>query len=81
MDDTTQTDPISHFHVALLDLEDAGRMDAVLARPELRGLIWKRLDATRALVDPGRVHTLQARLTAAGVPARLSGLRTPGLDR
>lgn len=72
MSEASVADPISHFHVVLLEVDRAETLDGLLQRRELRGLIWTRLDGTRALVDPARLQTLQQRLRAAGAPACIS---------
>lgn len=73
-----QAGPVSHRNVALLVLEDGSQLDTWLERPEIRSLIWKRLDATHAIVDPERIAVLARRLRESGVVARYS-IETPRL--
>jgi hypothetical protein len=71
-----QAGPVSHRNVALLVVDDGAQLDAWLERPEIRALVWKRLDANNALVDPDRVALVVRRLRESGVSARYS-LDTP----
>ncbi len=41
-------------------------MDELLSRSDVRGLVWKRLDETRALVDVERLALVRKRLTEQG---------------
>jgi len=61
---------VAHHNVTLLKVDDAVTLDALIARPEIRALIWSRLDGTRAVVDSTRLRLLTQRLRAAGHPAR-----------
>lgn len=54
---------VAHHNLAILVAADDATMDEVLQIPELRALIWRRLDDTRALVDPERLATLRKRLS------------------
>lgn len=63
------TSPIAHRNVALLRAQSAEDMDTVMGSDRVRGLIWKRLDETTAVVDPTMVRTLLRRLDEMGVRA------------
>ncbi len=54
---------VAHHNLAILVAADDATMDEVLQIPELRALVWRRLDDTRALVDPERLATLRKRLS------------------
>jgi hypothetical protein len=54
---------VAHHNLAIIVAADDATMDEVLQIPELRALIWRRLDETRALVDPERIASLRKRLT------------------
>ena len=56
----------------MLTTTDKATMDEVVARAELRPLVWKRLDATHALVDTGRIQLLIRRMREAGHAPRFS---------
>lgn len=58
---------VAHHNVALLRTREAGGIDALLADPEMRGLIWHRIDDRNALVDPERVSRLRRRLLKLGL--------------
>lgn len=57
---------VAHHNVVLLRTREPGGVDALLADPEMRGMIWMRLDDRQALVDPSRVGRLRSRLTRLG---------------
>ena len=66
--DTGETPPIiAHHNVALLRTREPGGVDAILADPEIRGIVWMRLDDRRALVDPERIGRLRRRLLKLGL--------------
>jgi hypothetical protein len=65
---------VAHHNVTILTTEDAATLEALLVRPEIRSLVWKRLDKTRALVDTARVQTLARRLRDLGHSPRFSSL-------
>ena len=65
---------VSHHNLTVLTTDDATTMEALLARPDVRALVWKRLDATRALVDTERLSVLVKRLKDLGYPPRFSSL-------
>ena len=65
---------VAHHNVTVLTAEDATTLEVFLSRPEIRSLIWKRLDDTRALVDTARVHILARRLRDLGHSPRFSSL-------
>ena len=71
MTDRTPTH-IKHHNVAVLTVPDKETLDELVAQANVRSLIWKRLDDTRALVDSGRVELLRRRLSTMGHPARIS---------
>lgn len=61
---------VAHHHVVVLTTPDAATLDALLERPDVRGLVWKRLDETRALVDAERMALVRKRLTEQGKAPR-----------
>jgi hypothetical protein len=63
---------VAHHNVAVLTTEDKTMLDAMLSRPEIRGLVWKRLDDVHALVDTERLQQLIQRLRALGHSPRFS---------
>jgi hypothetical protein len=68
----TRPGPVAHYNVTLLMLNDRATLDALMVNPEIRSLIWTRLDETRALVDPDRLRLLRDRLRKLGITPRLS---------
>lgn len=73
-----EREPIAHQNVVVLTTHDAAEMDVLVENPAFRGLIWRRLDATHALVDPTAIMTIFERLEAAGVSASVGELSSPG---
>lgn len=71
-------EPIAHQNVVVITTEDAAEMDVLVDDPQFRGLIWRRLDATHALVDPTAALTMFERLNAAGISASVGELSSPG---
>lgn len=63
---------VAHHNVAVLTTDEKTILDAMLARPEIRGLVWKRLDDRHALVDTEHIQQLIERLRAIGHSARFS---------
>jgi hypothetical protein len=63
---------VAHYNVTVLEVRTASALDALMVNPATRALIWTRIDATTALVDPDRTRLLLARLRAAGHAPRLS---------
>lgn len=63
---------VAHHNVAVLTTTDKTTMDEIVGRAELRSLVWKRLDDTRALVDTGRIQLLIRRMREAGHAPRFS---------
>ena len=63
---------VAHYNVTVLKVGDAATLNALLANPETRALIWTRLDETRALVDSDRVRLLLKRMRSHGLSPRLS---------
>lgn len=61
---------VAHHGVALLRVRDASVMDALLAKAEVRALVWCRLDGHRALVDPERLGVLRRLLRQEGLGVR-----------
>lgn len=72
-----EKEPISHQNVVVLTTKNGAQMDTLVDDPEFRGLIWRRLDATHALVDPTATKTMFERLEAAGIPASVGELSSP----
>lgn len=68
---------VTHHNVTVLRGPDAATIDTLLARPELRALIWCRLDDRRVLVDSSRLLTLTNTLTRLGL-APLEGTTDEG---
>lgn len=58
--------PVAHTNVALFTARSADELDKIVAQPDLRGLIWHRLDETRALVDPTSVRLFYERMVSLG---------------
>lgn len=73
-----EKEPIAHQNVVVLMTQDGAGMDTLVDNPEFRGLIWRRLDATHALVDPTATMTMFERLEAAGIAASVGELSSPG---
>lgn len=73
-----EKEPIAHQNVVVLTTENAAGMDTLVDNPEFRGLIWRRLDATHALVDPTATMTMFERLEEAGISASVGELTSPG---
>jgi hypothetical protein len=63
---------VAHHNVAVMTTEDKTMLDAMLSRPEIRPLVWKRLDDTHALVDTEHRQQLLARLRGLGYTPRFS---------
>jgi len=57
---------VAHHNVVVLRTPDPATMDELLSRTDVRGLVWKRLDETRALVDVERLALVRKRLTEQG---------------
>lgn len=72
--ESEEVGPIAHHNVAVLQTRDRAEMDTIVGTPALRGLIWRRLDDTHALVDPTAVLALNERLVAIGVNATVGEL-------
>lgn len=68
--------PIAHHNVVVLTTRGEAEMDTIVASPELRGLIWRRLDETHALVDPTAVMLIYERLESVGISASVGELKT-----
>ena len=66
--------PVAHNNVALFTVRSSSVMDRLLSEPGLRGLIWHRLDATRAIVDPTSVGLLHERLRSLGISVSVGDL-------
>lgn len=75
-DETTSgtAGPVAHNNVALFTARSAEELERVVAHPELRGLVWHRLDETHALVDPTSVRLFHERLAALGIALRVGEL-------
>ena len=65
---------IAHPNVTVLTTDDATTLDTLLARAEVRSLVWMRLDPTHALVDTEHVQTLARRLRELGHAPRFSSV-------
>ena len=65
---------IAHHNLTLMTTDDDVSMERFLSEPGIRGLIWKRLDKTRALVDTDRLSYLIARLKKLGYSPLFSRL-------
>lgn len=74
-------DHIAHENVCLLELENAKDMDALMAAPAVRAIVWTRLDKTRALVDSTRVHDLIERLDDLDIKCRYRDALLPDSDQ
>ena len=66
------TGSVAHHNVAVVTTRDKVTMDAILGYAEIRALVWKRLDATHAIVDADRVRTLMKRLKEIGHSPRFT---------
>lgn len=69
--DSEGREPIAHHNVVVLTTRGAAEMDTIVASAELRGLVWRRLDATHALIDPTAVMTIFERLESVGISASI----------
>jgi hypothetical protein len=69
---STSKSHVAHHNLAVLSTEDAATMDALLSHTDVRSLVWKRLDATHALVDTERIQLLIRRLKDIGHSPRFS---------
>jgi hypothetical protein len=67
-----QPSSVAHHNVTVLTTRDARTMDAILGYAEIRALVWRRLDGTRAIVDSDRVRPLMRRLKEIGHAPRFS---------
>ena len=65
---------IAHHNLTLMTTDDRVNMERFLNEPGIRGLIWKRLDDTHALVDTERAAVLIERLKKLGFSPRFSRL-------
>lgn len=72
--ESEEVGPIAHHNVAVLQTRDRAEMDTIVGTPALRGLVWRRLDDTHALVDPTAVLTLYERLEVVGISATVGEL-------
>lgn len=63
---------VAHHNVAVLTADDKTMLDAMLSRPEIRSLVWKRLDDVHALVDTEHMQQLIQRLRALGHSPRFA---------
>lgn len=72
-------EPIAHTNVVLFRARSHAELDRIVAREELRGLVWRRLDATRALIDSTMARVFFERLEALGFQAAV-GDRAPQTD-
>ena len=67
---------VAHHNLTVMTTDDAATMEAFLARPDVRALVWKRLDDTHALVDTEQVSVLVGRLKQLGYSPRFSSTLT-----
>lgn len=74
-------DHIAHENVCLLELESPKDLDKLMATPSVRAIVWTRLDKTRALVDPTRVHDLIDRLDELDIKCRYRDALLPDSDQ
>lgn len=72
--DSEGIEPIAHHNVVVLTTRGVAEMDTIVASPALRGLIWRRLDSTHALVDPTAVMLIFERLESVGISASVGEL-------
>ena len=66
------TETVAHHNVTLMTTDDKVSMDAVLADPVVRSIVWKRLDDTHALVDTERTPELVQLLANTGYAPRFA---------
>jgi len=69
---STSASHVAHHNLAVLTTEDETTLDALLARSEIRSLVSKRLDATHALVETGRIRLLMRRIRDTGNTPRFT---------
>lgn len=67
-------EPIAHTNVLLFRARSSDELDRIVQKEELRGLIWRRLDATRALVDSTMARVFFERLEALGFHASIGDI-------
>jgi len=69
-DESRESSPIAHRNLAVIETEDKAEMDRLFEVRALRHLLWLRLGATRALVDPEAIEELVSILESNGLPPR-----------
>ncbi len=73
-----EREPIAHHNVVVLSTGNADEMDALISMPSLRGLIWRRLDDTYALVDPTAINLIHERLASVNISVTVGELPMAG---
>ena len=78
---STESSPIAHRNLAVIETEDEATLDRLFSASPLRHLLWLRLGATRALTDPEAIDQLVEYLEKSGLPPRFCYELSAGDER